>query len=203
MPRKSIYRSFFFIAVLFSYGAIGKTRVLILGDSLTEGYGVSKESAYPYLLEQKIKKTGKDVEIINGGNSGATTASGVSRLRWYLKEPIQLVLIALGANDGLRGMKLEATENNLTSMIDFSKSRQVKVVLVGMKLPPNYGPQYVKDFTALFKRIVEKEKIPFIPFLLEGVGGDVSLNQEDGIHPNEKGHQKIANYLYPFLEKQL
>ena len=196
---------YFLWGVLFTFFLAGPAtaapRMLILGDSLTEGYGIGKQDAYPALLEAKFKKSGKDVEVVNGGSSGATTASGVPRLKWYLKEKFQWVVVALGANDGLRGINLGATEKNLDETIALAKSKGAKVIVLGMKIPPNYGASYAADFEAVFKKVTKKAEVPLIPFMLEGVAANPALNQEDGIHPNEKGHQKMAEFLFPKLLK--
>jgi acyl-CoA thioesterase-1 len=183
-------------------------RILILGDSITEGLGVTSKEAFPYqlelLLNQKKLKQGKS-EIVphyfvtNGGFSGATTASGTRRMDWYLKEKTQMIVIALGANDGLRGIDANESKQNLSQAIDLARSKGLQVVLAGMYLPPNYGKDYRKEFAAVFQSLSKGKKIPLIPFLLEGVGGEKKLNQKDGIHPNAEGHKILADHLYQAL----
>ncbi len=186
-------------------GASAPERVLVLGDSLTEGYGVSHEQAFPAVLQDLLNKKGQAVvEVIDAGVSGATSASGVSSLNWQLKREIPNVLILeLGANDGLRGLDPEAMKKNLRETIQLAKSHGSKVLLAGMKAPPNYGKAYVREFDAVFPALAREERIALMPFLLAGVAGDPSLNQEDGIHPNEQGARIIALNLLKYLEPLL
>lgn len=175
-------------------------KIVFLGDSLTAGYGVAKEEAFPARLEEKFKKSGKTVQVINAGISGSTSASGVSRLKWLLKNKPDILVLALGANDGLRGFKLEATKQNLEQMIELARENKLKVVLAGMQLPLNYGDDYRNQFQQMYKELAKKYKVELIPFLLEGVGGETNLNLSDGIHPNAKGHEKIAETVYQHLK---
>ncbi len=181
-------------------------RWIFVGDSLTEGYGISKENAYPALLEKKLNahlletKREKQIKVVNAGVSGSTSASGLSRLKWHLKQPATVVVIALGANDGLRGQSVENLTKSLNEMIDFAKSQKAKVVIAGMRLPQNYGAAYVKKFETSFVEVSKQKQVELIPFLLEGVAADKSLNLSDGIHPNEKGHQLLADKLFPFFK---
>jgi acyl-CoA thioesterase I len=171
-------------------------RLVALGDSLTEGYGVAKEEAYPSLLEKKIKESGKDWIVVNAGVAGSTSASGPSRIKWLMKSKIDLLLLALGANDGLRGIKIRATEKNLAETIEIAQKNGITVVLAGMLIPPNYGKDYTKKFQQIFVSLSKKYKIKLIPFLLDKVGGEVQLNQTDGIHPNTKGHEIVSENVY-------
>jgi acyl-CoA thioesterase-1 len=188
---------------------VSKTRkVLCLGDSLTEGYGVAREAAWPELLQTDLKNLGlSDITIVNAGISGSTSASGLSRLKWFLKSPEQpeILILELGANDGLRGIDPKVTQKNLRDVIQLAKSRGIRVLLAGMQMPTNYGPEYTKKFAALYPEIAKDEGVDFIPFFLEGVAGDRSLNQADGIHPNEAGYKIIAKtvskYLLPLVSK--
>ncbi len=179
------------------------TQLVALGDSLTEGYGIEKEKAYPALVEKKLLDKGYKIKIFNAGISGSTTASAPSRLKWLLKSKPNIIFIALGANDGLRGIAIETTKQNLKDAIQIAKKANIKVWLAGMKLPPNYGASYTSKFEATFQEIAKEEDIPLLPFLLEGVAGHAELNQPDGIHPNEKGHQKLADFLFSFFQQQL
>jgi acyl-CoA thioesterase I len=190
----------FFIS--YSAQAVTFKKIVILGDSITEGYGVSREKAFPSLLQKKIDKTGKSWQVINSGISGSTTASAVSRVQWHMKQKPDLLVIALGANDGLRGIKVNVIEDNLNAAVLECKKNSVRVILAGMKMPANYGP-YAKEFDKVFKKVADKNSVPLIPFLLENVGGVAGLNLEDGIHPNEKGHALIANTVFKAVEKQL
>ncbi len=193
-----------FLGLCFFYvsasAASAPQRILILGDSLSEGYGVSREQAFPAILQTLLVEKGHpEVEVINGGISGSTSASGVPRLRWQLRQPPQIVMIALGANDGLRGLPLAETKKNIANMITLARSHHVKVLLAGMKLPPNYGPDYAEGFEAMYRDLAQQHHTPFIPFLLEGVAGNRELNIEDGMHPNEKGHAIVARHVLPYL----
>jgi acyl-CoA thioesterase-1 len=179
------------------------TKILFLGDSLTEGYGVKKEEAYPNLVEQSLIKKGYDVKIINGGISGSTSASGLSRLKWFLKAKPNILFLALGANDGLRGQKVEKVKLNLDKIISFAKEKLLKVVLAQMLLPPNYGKEYTDSFKELYSELAKKHKIVFIPFMLKDVGGVKEHNIEDGIHPNQKGHKILSDRVVSYLEKLL
>jgi acyl-CoA thioesterase-1 len=213
---KRLFRRFQFVALIAAvcgagFGPIAsfgaekssiKARIVILGDSLTEGYGLSKEQAYPARVEKQLNELGyKNVKVINAGVSGSTTAGGASRLDWILRSEPTHVVVALGANDGLRGIKVEQTRLNLTMIIEKLKEKKVVPVLVGMKLPPNYGKEFRAEFDAIFPTLAKKFGITLIPFLLEGVGGVASLNLSDGIHPNEKGHEKLSQTVLPYLEK--
>lgn len=191
----------FFLAL--SAGAVGPKRLLILGDSLTEGYGVAKTEAYPALLEKKIQASGKNWMVINAGISGSTTASAPSRLKWQLQSKPDLLILALGANDGLRGLDLASLEKNLAEAIEMAQKEKIPVVLAGTLLPLNYGADYRKKFAEIYIRLAKKYKIKRIAFLLEGVAGNPKLNLDDGIHPNEKGHQIVASTVYEAIKEFL
>ncbi len=177
-------------------------RWIFLGDSITEGYGISKENAYPSLIEKKLNTflkssaSDKQIKIINAGISGSTSASGLSRLKWHLRQSASLVFIALGANDGLRGQSVDKLKENLKNIITYAKSKNLKVVVAGMKMPQNYGKQYTKEFESAFKDVSTDKDILLIPFLLDGVAGEKGLNLSDGIHPNENGHKIMAEKLF-------
>lgn len=178
-------------------------KLLVLGDSLTEGYGIAKAAAYPDLLEKKIKASGKNWIVINAGISGSTTASGPGRLKWQLKSKPDLMILALGANDGLRGLDPKATEKNLAATIELAKKEKIPIILAGMLLPPNYGADYRKKFEEIYINLAKKYQVKKIPFLLEGVAGKPELNLADGIHPNEKGHQIMADMIYTHIKDLL
>lgn len=182
-------------------------KILCLGDSLTEGYGIETHQAWPSLLETSLKENGfSDLNIINAGVSGAVSASGLSRLRWSLKAGPDLVFIALGANDGLRGLPTGQMERNLDGLIQEALKvlgSPDKIIFAGMKVPPNYGLEYSKHFEEVYLKLADKHKIHFVPFLLEDVAGDKTLNLPDGIHPNARGHQIIATRLLPTFLKAL
>lgn len=178
-------------------------KLLILGDSLTEGYGVARDSAYPALVEKELRKAKKDWTVIGSGFSGSTSASAVSRLKWQLKSKPDLLVLALGANDGLRGLSVDELEKNLSSAVEVAKKENVPVVLAGMMMPPNYSRDYSEKFKAVFPRVAKKHGLKFYPFLLDGVAGRAELNLSDGIHPNEKGHRIIAEKLSAFLIREV
>lgn len=179
------------------------TKLVILGDSLTEGYGIEKENAYPALVEKTLKKQGYDLIVINGGISGSTSASAPSRAKWFLKSQPDYLLITLGSNDGLRGVSVDNLKANLKTTIKLAKEKKVKVWLAGLKMPPNYGKDFTQKFEAVFKEIAKEEQIPLLPFLLDGVAGNPELNQPDAIHPNEKGHEVMAQRVVEFIRKQI
>lgn len=183
-------------------------RILILGDSLTEGYGVSAQQAFPSLLEKKLNDEfssdkNRSYEIINAGISGSTSSGGVSRIEWLLKSKPDFLILALGGNDGLRGVPVEETKNNLEKIILAAKSKDIPTLLAGMKMPPNYGIEYTREFSKQFEDLANQENVPLIPFLLEGVGGNPAMNLPDRIHPNPAGHQKIAQTVYQNLINHL
>ena len=181
-----------------------QVQIICLGDSLTAGYGIEKDQAYPRLVEDKLNAKGIKAKVLNGGVSGSTTASAVSRLNWFLKKSKpDILILALGANDGLRGLKLSESEKNLEEAIVLAKKNGVKVLLAGMQLPPNYGKEYTESFRAMYEGLRKKHGLKMIPFMLENVGGNKELNLEDGIHPNEKGHEVIADTVMKYLEPML
>lgn len=190
------------LALLLSLSGYART-VLVMGDSLTEGYRLAKEEAYPYLIEQELRKKFPDLRVINGGVSGSTSASAMKRLDWYLKAKPEIMILAMGANDGLRGVKTEETGKNLSAVIEKAKSSGIKVILAGMKLPPNYGKDYTERFNRLFPDLARKHKLKFIPFILEDVAGKPKLNLPDGIHPNPEGHKVMAKNVLKYLEPEL
>jgi acyl-CoA thioesterase-1 len=189
--------------ILFFCFALEAKTILFLGDSLTEGFQLDREDAFPALIEKELKNHLPQLSVINGGVSGATTASGPKRLRWYSKAKPDILVLALGANDGLRGLALGESQKNLTEVIEQAQQNNIKVILVGMKLPTNYGEPYRSDFEKLFPMLAKKYQLPLIPFLLEGVGGNPKLNLPDGIHPNQEGHKVMAKTVLKFLRPLL
>jgi acyl-CoA thioesterase I len=178
--------------------------ILFLGDSLTEGLGVTKEDAFPKLVETMIQtELKKDITVINGGVSGSTTSDGLDRLKWYMKKKPSIVFLALGANDGLRGLDLKQSQENLEEIIKYAQDSNAKVLLAGMLIPPNYGPEYSENFRKMYEQLKDKYKLKSMPFLLEGVAGNKELNQRDGIHPNEQGHKIIAKNVFEFMKEEL
>jgi acyl-CoA thioesterase I len=182
-----------------------KKLILFFGNSLTAGYGIEEEDAFPGLVAKRIDSLGLDYRVINAGLSGETTASGLSRLDWFLEEKPDIFLLELGGNDGLRGIAVSETKKNLKSIIQLVKSRypETTILLGGMQIPPNMGPEYTANFQKIFPEVAEEEDVTLIPFLLEGVAGNKDLNLPDGIHPTEEGHQIIFQTIWPFLEQEL
>ena len=180
-------------------------RLLFFGNSLTAGYGVEPEQAFPALVGDKIDSLNLGYEVINAGLSGETTAGGRSRVGWILRQPVDVFVLELGGNDGLRGLPLSATRANLQGIIDTVRRRSpgAQIVLAGMQIPPNLGQAYATDFKALYQEIATKNKLVLIPFLLEGVGGDRALNQPDGIHPTPTGHRIVARTVWAVLQPLL
>ncbi|KYG67011.1 arylesterase [Bdellovibrio bacteriovorus] len=199
----------FFISALISFSllsanAFAEKKLVVLGDSITEGYGVAKSAAYPTLLEKKLHEAGKkEWTVINSGVSGSTTASGLSRMKWLFKSKPDAVLLVLGANDGLRGLKVEASQKNLADAIEYAQSQKVKVILGGLYMPPNYGKDYTDQFKKMYSDLAAKYKVTLIPFILDKVGGDPKYNLADGIHPNEEGHKIIADTIFKVLKGAL
>ncbi|HJV21826.1 MAG TPA: arylesterase [Holophagaceae bacterium] len=177
--------------------------VAFLGDSLTAGLGLPEARAYPALIQKRLAAEGRSWKVLNAGVSGDTTAGGLARLDWLYKQKVDVLVVALGANDGLRGLPLKDTEANLRAILRRGRTEGSKVVLVGMQMPENLGPEYRGDFAALYPRLAKAEGVPFIPFLLEGVALDPALNQADGIHPNEAGARKVAETVWKGIEPLL
>ncbi len=174
--------------------------IVFLGDSLTEGYGLEEAESFPSLVGEKLKADNLDnVSIINAGISGSTSASGLGRLQWYIRSQPDLMILALGANDGLRGLSVEEMKSNLSKTIDYAIANDVKVILTGMQIPPNYGPEYTEAFANVFPELAKQYDIPLLPFLLQDVAAIPELNQADGIHPNAEGTRIVAETVYQFL----
>jgi acyl-CoA thioesterase-1 len=183
-----------------------KKTIIFFGDSLTAGYGLDDPSqAFPALVQQKIDSLGLNYQVVNAGVSGETTSGGIGRIDWILKQPVEVFVLELGANDGLRGISPEETEKNLQGIIDRVKAANpsAEIIIAGMQVPPSMGQRYVKQFSAVFPRLAKKNNAVLIPFLLEGVGGEVDLNQADGIHPTPEGHQIVASTVWDFLKERV
>ena len=176
--------------------------VVFLGDSLTAGLGVQPSEAFPALVAEKIHAAGLRFEVENAGLSGDTSAGGLRRIDWLLQKRIDLLVIELGANDGLRGLDLKSMKENLQAIIDKTKAKnpQVKIVLAGMQVPPNLGAEYAAGFQRVFTELARENNATLIPFLLEGVGGHRELNQPDLIHPSSAGHRIVADLVWRTLE---
>ena len=176
---------------------------MFLGDSLTAGLGLATDQSFPALIGKRLKERGLDYEIVNAGVSGDTTAGGVRRVDWSLEGDVRVLIVALGANDGLRGLSTREMKKNLAVVLDRAKERNVPVILAGMEAPPNNGPEYTREFRNVYAELAAEYKVPFIPFLLYGVAGEASLNQGDGIHPNARGAQIVADLVWKELEPVL
>jgi Lysophospholipase L1 and related esterases len=178
-------------------------RIAVLGDSLAAGFGVKPEQSFPARLEAALKAQGRNVTVLNQGVSGDTTAGGLDRLDWMLADKPDIVLVELGANDALRGIDPRVTEKNLSTIVEKLKGAGVTVWLAGMLAPRNLGTDYVTAFDGLYRRIADKYDVPLYPFILDGVAQDPALNQRDGIHPNPRGAQIVADRLLPFVSQNL
>lgn len=178
--------------------------IVFLGDSLTEGLGLEEAESFPSLVADKLEADGLGhIRVINAGVSGSTSASALSRLQWYIRSRPDLLVLSLGANDGLRGLSIEEMKNNLAETIEFAQSNSVDVILTGMLVPPNMGPEYTEGFARVFPDLAEQYTIPLMPFLLDGVAAVPELNQADGIHPNVEGARIVAENVYSFLKPYL
>nr|WP_299342683.1 arylesterase [Allomuricauda sp.] len=177
--------------------------ILFFGDSLTAGYGLELEEAFPALIQNRLDSLGLDYTVINSGLSGETTSGGRNRLNWVLNQKVDVFVLELGANDGLRGIPLTETRSNLQAIIDLVKEKNAdtQIVLAGMQIPPNMGPEYTTEFRKIFPELAEENQIALIPFLLEGVAGIPDLNLEDGIHPSTEGHQIVRDNVWAVLKE--
>lgn len=190
--------------VLIASPAWAADRVIVaLGDSLTAGLGVTPDEAYPALLEARLRGEGYDYRVVNAGVSGDTSSGGLRRIDWVLRLRPELVIVALGANDGLRGQPLPQLHDNLAAIVQKALRSGARVLLAGMRVPPNYGAAYTRDFAAVFPEVARRMNVPLVPFLLEGVAAEVRFNQGDGIHPNAEGQRRIAEHLWPHLRPLL
>ena len=175
----------------------------MLGDSLTAGLGIPRDQAYPAMLQQKLKEAGSPLEVVNAGVSGDTTADGLRRAGWALEGDVRVLILALGANDGLRGLPAAQMKANLQSIIHRARQRAIPVLLVGMEAPPNYGEQYAGAFRQVYQDLARDNKLTFVPFLLDGVAGVPDLNQADGVHPTSAGAARIADHLWPTVKTMI
>ncbi len=187
-----------------STGAQQKT-ILFFGNSLTAGYGLEPAQAFPALIQEKLDSAKLDYKVINAGLSGETSAGGKSRISWVLRQPVDVFVLELGANDGLRGIPLASTRQNLQAIIDTVRKRSpaTQLVIAGMQIPPNMGAAYTTEFREIFGELAKKNNAVLIPFLLEGVGGVPRLNQPDGIHPTAEGHRIVSQNVWQVLQPVL
>ena len=179
--------------------------IVALGDSITAGLGVAADEAYPALLEARLRRDGYAYRVVNAGVSGDTTAGGLRRVDWVLRAQPEIVILALGANDGLRGQSPKTTRANLEAIVARLTAAGARVLLAGMRMPPNYGEAFTRQFEAVFPAVARRANVALVPFLLDGVAADPTLNQADGLHPNAAGHRVIADRLWlqlrPLLKK--
>lgn len=182
--------------------APGRARIVVLGDSITAGYGIDPSEAYPALLQQKLDAAGLPFTVVNAGVSGDTTSGGLRRVNWALNGGADVLIVALGGNDGLRGIMPKQTEENLAGIVQRAKAKSpgIAVIIAGMQMPKNMGPEYTEEFRAIFPRAAKASDSAFVPFLLEGIGGIAEFNQPDLIHPNVEGQKRVAANVWNVLE---
>jgi acyl-CoA thioesterase-1 len=191
--------------VLLNYQGIqaqlSPAKILFFGDSITAGYGLNPDKAFPALIQQQIDSLGLNYTVVNAGLSGETSAGGLRRVDWVLQQRVDIFVLELGGNDGLRGLNLQQTKANLQGIIDkvIAKYPQSLIVLAGMEVPPNLGANYTLEFREMYVELAQENDVLFIPFILEGVGGVPELNLPDQIHPNEEGHRKVAQHVWGYL----
>jgi len=183
-----------------------KKSILFFGDSISAGYGIQPQQAFPAVIQDKIDSLGLNYEVINGGLSGETSAGGLRRINWVLQRNIDIMILELGGNDGLRGIDLSSTKDNLQQIIDRAKAKnpEIEIIIAGMQVPPNLGTDYTKEFQDLYPELAEKNNLTLIPLILDEVGGRDEFMQPDQIHPNVKGHKVVAETVWetlkPFLD---
>jgi len=191
------------VVLLFAPAAAGERVLVAFGDSLTAGLGVTAEQSYPALLSERLRAEGYSYRVVNAGVSGDTTAGGLRRVDWALRVKPEIAIVELGANDALRGQDLAATRANLVQIVERFQSAGTRVLIAGMRLPPNYGPRYGGEFQRMFEEVAKQRRAALMPFFLDGVGGDPRLNQADGVHPTAEGYRLIVDRLWPFLRPLL
>ena len=180
-----------------------RPRIVFLGDSLTAGYGLAPHQSVPSLIQGRLNQAGLDFEVLNAGVSGDTSAGGRSRLEWSLAGAVKILVVELGANDGLRGLPVAAMKANLDAIIRRAQARGITVLLTGMEAPPNYGTSYTSEYRAAFAALASEHKVAFVPFYLDGVAGNPRLNIADGIHPNAEGNRIVAQTIWRALQPLL
>lgn len=179
--------------------------ILFFGDSVTAGLGVETNEAFPALIQNKIDSAGLNYEVINGGLSGETSAGGLRRIDWVLQRPVDVMILELGGNDGLRGIDLKSTKENLQQIIDKAKAKypEMKIIIAGMQVPPNLGPEYSNEFLQIYPALAQENNLPLIPLFLNSIGGNEELMQQDGLHPTSEGHKVLANLIWEHLQPLL
>ena len=206
MQRKIACLGIIVLLSFYAEGTQGSDKVILFfGNSLTAGLGLEPDQAFPGIVQQKIDSLNIDYQIINAGLSGETSAGGLGRIDWVMKQPFDIFVLELGANDGLRGLPLESTRDNLQGIIDKVRLKypDVKIVIAGMMVPPNMGEAYTSEFVKIYPELAKKNDVQLIPFLLDGVAGNPDLNLADGIHPNIEGHRIVAETVWDILKKLL
>jgi acyl-CoA thioesterase-1 len=183
--------------------ASSKPKIVVLGDSITAGYGLSRDQAFPALIQERLETEGYSYEVANAGVPGDTTAGGVRRLDWVLDGDVRILIVALGGNDGLRGLPVTEIRRNLSTIVERALEHGALVLLTGMEAPPNHGEEYTSQFREAYREISLEYDVALMPFLLEGVGGMAEFNQRDGIHPNEEGQALIAKQMWEVLRPLL
>ena len=187
-------------AVAAKSAAVARPRIAVLGDSLTAGLGLQKADAYPSLLQQRRDDAGLGFEVVNAGVSGDTSAGGAARLDWALEGDVRVLIVALGGNDGLRGLAADELQHNLAGIIEGAQAKGITVILAGMEAPPNYGRDYIVSFHKVYPALAAQYHVALIPFLLQGVAGHENLNQRDGIHPTKEGARIVADNVWAVLK---
>ena len=204
MPmRRSLALTLLFVLLAAVPAPAAERVIVVLGDSLPAGLGVARVEANRALLEARLRRQGYDYRVVNAGVSGDTSAGGLRRVDWVLRARPDIVIVALGANDGLRGLPVDALRDNLERIVRRVRAAGARVLLAGMRVPPNYGDEYARDFAAVFPEVARRTGVPLAPFLLDGVAGEARLNQADGIHPTAEGQRLIASRLWSHLRPLL
>ncbi len=200
--RKFTMTILFTVLLLLTAQAQEKKTLLIFGDSITAGYGIEPQHAFPSIIQQKIDSAGMNYEVINGGLSGETSAGGLRRIDWVLQREIDVMILELGGNDGLRGIDLSSTKQNLQGIIDkaLEKNPDMEIIIAGMQVPPNLGTDYTREFQNLYPDLAKQNDLELIPLILDEVGGKDQFMQPDGIHPNVEGHKVVAETVWDTLK---
>lgn len=176
-----------------------RPRIVALGDSLTAGLGLDAGEAYPALLQRRLEEAGLDYEVVNAGVSGDTSAGGLRRLDWAVNGDVRVLIVALGGNDGLRGLPVDELRRNLSAIVERAQAREISVILAGMEAPPNFGEAYTRAFHQVYPEVAQRYRVPLVPFLLAGVAGFETMNQRDGIHPTAAGARTVAENVWAVL----
>ncbi len=191
------------LVIALATSAFAEPAIVALGDSLTAGYGVAPDESWPALLQTELAREGYRYRVVNAGVSGDTTAGALRRLDWVLRVRPEIAMVALGANDGLRGLPVTAMARNLETIVERLRASGTAVLLAGMRVPPNYGDDYAREFATAFADVARRTHVTLMPFLLDGVAAKAALNQADGIHPNAAGHRVIAEHVWPYVKPLL